>query len=75
LQPCCPSGEPACRQAGLVAARVLCMFYVYAIQSLKINYLYVGMTNNIERRLHEHNNGENKSTKAYIPFKLIFKEE
>jgi len=51
------------------------MFYVYAIQSLKINYLYVGMTNNIERRLHEHNNGENKSTKAYIPFKLIFKEE
>ena len=33
------------------------------------------MTNDVERRLNEHNNGENRSTKAYRPFKLILKEE
>ena len=32
------------------------------------------MTNNIDRRLAEHNNGENRSTKAYQPFLLIYKE-
>ncbi len=39
------------------------------------NYIYVGMTNDLQRRLKEHNNGENKSTKAYKPFALIFTEE
>jgi putative endonuclease len=47
---------------------------VYAIKSINRNYIYVGMTNNFERRLSEHNNGENKSTKAYKPFTLIFSE-
>ena len=39
------------------------------------NYIYVGMTNNQERRLKEHNNSENRSTKAYAPFTLIFSQE
>ena len=50
------------------------MFYVYAISSCTRNYIYVGLTENVERRLAQHNNGENKSTKAYKPFKLILKE-
>ncbi|MDP9230417.1 MAG: GIY-YIG nuclease family protein [Bacteroidota bacterium] len=50
------------------------MFFVYAIKSKLRNYIYVGLTNNLERRFIEHNNGENKSTKAYIPFDLIAKE-
>lgn len=50
------------------------MYYVYAIKSLNRNYIYVGMTSDIERRLKEHNNGENRSTKAYRPFELIYKE-
>ena len=33
------------------------------------------MTNNLERRLNEHNNGENRSTKAYKPFELVYFEE
>jgi predicted GIY-YIG superfamily endonuclease len=33
------------------------------------------MSNNVHRRLIEHNNGENRSTKAYLPFSLIFQEE
>ncbi|MBI5858651.1 MAG: GIY-YIG nuclease family protein [Sphingobacteriales bacterium] len=51
------------------------MIIVYAIKSLSKNYIYVGMTNDVERRLTEHNNGENRSTKAYRPFVLIYCEE
>ena len=50
------------------------MITVYAIKSLIRNYIYVGMTNDLTRRLVEHDNGENKSTKAYKPFILIYSE-
>jgi putative endonuclease len=50
-------------------------YTVYAIKSLNRNYIYVGMTNNLERRLKEHNNCENRSTKAYAPFTLIYSEK
>jgi len=45
--------------------------YVYAIKSLTRSYIYVCKSNNVERRLKQHNNGENKSTKPYAPFVLI----
>jgi putative endonuclease len=51
------------------------LFYVYAIKSCERNYTYVGLTNDISRRLIEHNNGENRSTKAYRPFGLLYKEQ
>ena len=51
------------------------MFYVYAIVSSVRQYIYVGLTNDVERRFIEHNKGENRSTKAYKPFRLILKEE
>ena len=51
------------------------MIVVYAIRSLSRNYTYVGMTNDFKRRIEEHNNGENRSTKAYRPFALIYSEE
>jgi putative endonuclease len=51
------------------------MYYVYAISSLKRNYIYVGLTNNIERRFSEHNTGRNKTTKPYSPFVIIYVEE
>jgi putative endonuclease len=50
------------------------MCIVYAIKSLTRNYIYVGLTDNLERRLHQHNSGLNKTTKAYRPFELIYKE-
>ena len=50
------------------------MIVVYAIRSLSRNYTYVGMTNDFKRRIEEHNNGENRSTKAYRPFALIYSE-
>ncbi len=33
------------------------------------------MTTNLDRRVHQHNSGFNKSTKPYKPFILIFTEE
>ncbi len=51
------------------------MYYVYAISSLERNYIYVGLTDNVERRLSEHNTGKNKTTKPYAPFMLILSEE
>jgi len=51
------------------------MFFVYAIKSIDRNYIYVGLTGNLERRFTEHNGGKNKTTKPYKPFKLIYSEE
>jgi putative endonuclease len=50
------------------------MFYVYALKSLNRNYVYVGMTNDLERRIHQHQSGQNKTTKPYLPFVLIHSE-
>ncbi|NJN35387.1 MAG: GIY-YIG nuclease family protein [Saprospiraceae bacterium] len=36
--------------------------------------MYVGLTNNIPRRLSEHNEGKNKTTKPYAPFYLFYSE-
>lgn len=46
------------------------MWYVYFLNSLSHNFLYVGSTNNLERRLEEHNNGLSVSTKHYLPFEI-----
>ncbi|WP_456424373.1 GIY-YIG nuclease family protein [Lutibacter sp.] len=51
------------------------MFYVYVLYSKKYNRKYTGMTIDIEQRLKEHNTKQNKSTKAYVPWEVIFKEE
>jgi putative endonuclease len=43
---------------------------------LKVNEkTYVGLTNNIQRRLYEHNSGKSKYSKAYIPWELIYSEK
>ncbi len=50
------------------------MYYVYAIASLDRNYIYVGLTDSVDRRFLEHNTGKNRTTKPYLPFKLIYTE-
>jgi putative endonuclease len=47
---------------------------VYAIKSQTRNYIYVGMTQNLEDRLLRHNNGYERTTKPYRPFDLIYTE-
>ena len=51
------------------------VFFVYAIKSLVANFIYVGLTDNIERRFKQHNEGRGRATKPYRPFKLIHLEE
>ncbi|MFH0845877.1 MAG: GIY-YIG nuclease family protein [Patescibacteria group bacterium] len=51
------------------------MYYVYVIKSRERNYIYVGLTNNFEERLDRHNRFQNKTTKPYAPFDLIFIEK
>jgi putative endonuclease len=49
-------------------------YVVYALQSETANYIYVGLTANLQRRIAEHNNGYERTTKPYKPFKLIYQE-
>lgn len=49
-------------------------FYVYVLQSMTKDFIYVGFTHNLKNRYSQHNNGEVISTKAYVPFSLIFYE-
>jgi len=50
------------------------MYHVYVIQSKKDGKLYIGLTNDLRRRLLEHNQGLNTSTKYRTPFRLIYFE-
>lgn len=47
---------------------------VYVLKSLTKNFIYIGHSDNLERRYHEHNNREGLSTKHYVPFDLIHYE-
>ena len=58
----------------LIREAFFVMYIVYAISSLDANYIYVGLTSNLEDRLNRHNNGYEKTTKFYAPFELIFTE-
>lgn len=49
-------------------------YYVYILQSKNKDFLYVGFTKDLRKRLKEHNNGEELSTKHYAPFDLIHYE-
>jgi putative endonuclease len=46
------------------------MHYTYILESESNGKYYIGTTDNIDRRLEEHNSGLNKSTKSGIPWKL-----
>ena len=50
------------------------MVWVYAISSLSRNYIYVGVTNDIDARFARHNSGREKTTKPYAPFQLLYTE-
>ena len=51
------------------------MIHVYTIKSVTKKFRYVGITNNLGKRLLQHNKGYNTSTKKFLPFKLVLKEE
>jgi putative endonuclease len=49
--------------------------YVYVIKSKENNRLYIGVAENIALRLQQHNSGNCKSTKPYVPWELVRTEE
>ena len=49
-------------------------YYVYVLRSLADERFYVGLTNDIPKRLGQHNDGLVTSTKGRLPFALIYWE-
>ncbi len=50
------------------------MYYLYILKSLKDDKIYIGSTNDLRRRLFEHNSGKELSTKGRTPFELRYYE-
>jgi putative endonuclease len=47
------------------------MFYIYILYSEKTDVYYIGQTNDLERRLNEHNSSiDTKFTNRHYPWKL-----
>ncbi|MFA6325129.1 MAG: GIY-YIG nuclease family protein [Candidatus Paceibacterota bacterium] len=51
------------------------MYIVYVLRSIKFSKSYVGFTDNLDRRLKEHNLGKNNFTKRYVPWKVVYTEK
>lgn len=51
------------------------MYYVYFLKSLSREKHYIGVSQDLKKRLEEHNSGSTKSTKPYRPWTIIYKEE
>ncbi|MGJ3234451.1 GIY-YIG nuclease family protein [Marivirga sp.] len=51
------------------------MFTAYALQSIHKNYIYKGFTSNLKDRFKRHNEGREKTTAHYRPFKIIYTKE
>lgn len=49
-------------------------YYTYVLRSLKDGKLYIGFTENLEKRLSEHDLSRVASTKFRLPFKLVYYE-
>ncbi|KKS79142.1 MAG: excinuclease ABC C subunit domain-containing protein [Candidatus Beckwithbacteria bacterium GW2011_GWA2_43_10] len=46
------------------------MYYVYILQLINQKY-YIGRSDNLKRRLHEHIMGKEKTTRKFLPVTLI----
>ena len=51
------------------------MYFVYVLKSLVKKKSYVGITDNLERRLIQHNLGYSFYTKRYKPWKTVYFEK
>ena len=50
------------------------MYYVYILQSESTGELYKGSTEDLKRRLEQHNTGHSRFTKSNGPWKLVYYE-
>lgn len=51
------------------------MYFLYILKSDKTNRYYIGSTNNVNRRLEEHNSGHTKSLLYQRPLRMVFTKE
>ncbi|MCK9484970.1 MAG: GIY-YIG nuclease family protein, partial [Candidatus Marinimicrobia bacterium] len=51
------------------------MWSVYVLRSLRDGRYYVGMSEDVQKRLRTHNMGKVSSTKSRRPFELIYTQE
>jgi putative endonuclease len=63
----------ALRSSGDVAEKAI-MYYVYILKSLKAGKLYIGSSEDLKNRLAKHNAGHVRSTKAYLPWQVVYYE-
>ena len=70
------SSEPEQVNGSLLSNIISIMkfFYVYVLQSFKDGLFYIGSTNDLKRRLREHQQGKNISTEKRLPLELIYFE-
>ena len=50
------------------------MFFVYVLKSLKDGTTYIGSTEDLDKRLKDHNQGKTKSIKHKLPMELVYYE-
>ena len=50
------------------------MFYTYILKSINFNRFYIGHSSDLQKRLRDHNSGLVKSTKRFLPWKIIYTE-
>ena len=50
------------------------MWYLYILYSSQWDRYYVGSTNDIKRRITEHNNRHTPSTRGGVPWELVYQE-
>ena len=50
------------------------MYYAYILKSDKTGKLYIGQTQDVDKRLQRHNSDLNSSTKGKGPWKIIYKK-
>ena len=50
------------------------MWYVYVLESQQDKSWYIGCTNDLKKRFHEHNTGKSTYTRTKMPWKLIYYE-
>jgi putative endonuclease len=50
------------------------MFFIYVLYSDRLLKFYVGSTEDVEKRLHAHNEGKAKFTSTGLPWKLVYQQ-
>lgn len=50
------------------------MHYIYILKSIPAKILYIGRSENLIKRIEEHNSGRTFTTKKYLPWVLVYCE-